>query len=170
MGGVGLCRVTVKSWDTFLQYPLSFGTNESYVVLIKWNILGNKSASVLYMSFKDNEILLIAGKSTCLLVKQAKLILSQILELFLFPSFSSLSFDPPAGCHLCRLAAPFLWCDPTGYVHCTADLAQAPGKKKGWSKKELRAIELQNAQGRWRERLLAQRAAIKSPCPSSNNH
>ena len=42
-------------------------------------------------------------------------------------------------------AAPFLWCDPSGYVHCTADMTMA-GKKK-WTKKEIKALELQNSQG-----------------------
>lgn len=40
------------------------------------------------------------------------------------------------------LSAPFLWTDPRGMARCSADLS---GKKK--SKKELKAIELQNAQG-----------------------
>jgi len=39
-------------------------------------------------------------------------------------------------------AAPFIWSDVRGYVHCTAETA---GKKR--SKKELKQIEMQNAQG-----------------------
>ena len=51
-----------------------------------------------------------------------------------------LDMIPPAGISLST--APFVWSDTKGYVHCSADLS---GKKK--TKKELKAIELANAQG-----------------------